>query len=816
MPVSERNVPFQRGRRPPRSRGPDRLVSLCLLSHLLLLGACRPGPPPGPVSLRLIDLFETAAEGSRPKVQPAIAWHFASPAEAGEAGATGGWEAGPGIAELRLEQGLLAGRTTSGESVLRARAAGQPAEPDELHSVVVRMRASAGKHLYVRFLPTDDADLEQVAAQPTDLVWGVAGLKSPLLADGELHTYVLTSPLPVRSEQIRTVLLRPSDAAEAKFAVESLEVVLRKEHLAAIPSGPAWQGLEEIYRETLVSHAPESLRFAVRLPPRPWLELAVGTLEPRPVRFEVRLAAPGRSPETVYSRTVDSPGRWQEERVDLRSFGGERATLELAVSGERPGAVGFWGSPAIRGGMPPDEGDRPRGLILIVADTLRADRLDLYGNPLPTAPTLRRLGEEGVTFADCQAEATWTKTAVPSILTSLYPDTHRVLEFHDRLSPVAVTLAESFRQAGYSTLSLSSVLFTGRMSNLHQGFEVLHEVGSVKVQPVSKTSGPYVDRLLGWLEGHRETPFFVLLHLFDPHYPYRPQPPYDTLWNHPDDAEEQPRRLAQVRGHITDPLMRAINMPTDGEVRAAGLEPDEFMRPWRGWYDASLRALDDNLGRLVAGLEKLGLSQDVVIAFTSDHGEEFFDHGRSFHGQSVFGELTHVPLVLWRGGKLGPRRVEETVQTVDVMPTLLDLAGIEPPPTVDGRSLAPLFVAGREGEWPRVPRPAVSVKHRATNQLGPPPRDVQAYAMILDGWKLIETRGEPSAAPRYQLFKHPEDAADREDFADREPVVVERLARVLDGWRSRRAQRALASEADLAARLSGPELDRLRALGYVE
>ncbi len=816
MPVSERIELFLGGRRPPRGWRAGRLLPRLLLPHVLLLWACQPAPPDGPVSLRLIDLFEVGEGGSRPAVEPATAWRFEPPTDRSQPAATGGWEAGPGIADLRLEQGLLAGRTTSEQSVLRARAAGLPAEPDELHSVVVRMRASAGKHFYVRFLPAEDADLAQVAAEPTDLVWGVAGLKSPLLADGQLHTYVLTSPLTMRSDLMRTVLLRPSDAADASFAVESLEVVFRKEHLAAIPSGPAWQGLEEIYRETLVSHAPESLRFSLDLPPRPWLELAVGTLEPRPVRFEVRLAAPGSSPETVSSRAVDSPGRWHEERVDLERFGGQRVTLELVASGERPGAVGFWGSPAVRGGMPPGGSGRPRGLILIVADTLRADRLDLYGNPLPTAPTLRRLGEEGVTFTDCQAEATWTKTAVPSILSALYPDTHRVLEFDDRLSPVAVTLAESFRQAGYSTLSLSSVLFTGRMSNLHQGFEVLHEVGSVKVQPVSKTSGPYVDRLLAWLEGHRETPFFVLLHLFDPHYPYRPQPPYDTLWNPPGDAEEQPRRLAQVRGHIADPLMRAIDMPTDGEVRAAGLEPDEFMRPWRGWYDASLRALDDNLGRLVAGLERLGLSQEVLLAFTSDHGEEFFDHGRSFHGQSVFGELTHVPLVLWQGGKLEPRRVIETVQTVDVMPTLLDLAGIESPPGIDGRSLAPLFVAGRTGEWPRAPRPAVSVKHRLENQLGPPPRDVQAYAMVLDGWKLVETRGEPGSAPRYQLFRHPQDAVNREDFAAREPAVVERLAKVLDGWRSRQASRALASGPDLAARLSGEELARLRALGYVE
>lgn len=811
----ERYRPFagSRGRRnPDRCHLPARLA----LPALLLFAACQRTALPGPASLRLVDLFDAGAGTPAAALRPAVSWRFdALPSPGGELVATGGWEAGPGVAELRLDRGLLAGRTTSEASALRAYLPARETAPDDLHAVVVRMRASAGKHLYVRFLSEGEADLEQAAAQPVDLVWGVVGLKSPLLADGQLHTYVLTSPFTLSSARLRSVLLRPSDAAEADFAVESLEVVFRKEYLASISSGPAWQGLGEIYRETLVSHAPESLRFSLTLPAKPWLEMAVGTLEDRPVSFQVRLAAGDRPPETVYSRTVPSPGSWQEDRVDLARYGGERVTLELALSGERPGAVGFWGNPAVRSRLPPRDHGRPRGVILVVADTLRADRLDLYGNPLPTAPTLRHLGEQGVTFADCQSEATWTKTAVPSILTSLYPDTHRVLEFDDRLSPVAVTLAEAFRQTGYATLSLSSVLFTGRMSNLHQGFEVLHEVGSLKVQPVSKTSGPYVDRLLPWLESHRETPFFVLLHLFDPHYPYQPQPPYDTLWNGHGDAEEQARRVALVRSHIADPLMRAINMPTDPEVRAAGLEPNEFMRPWRNWYDASLRALDDNLGRLIAELETLGLADDVLVAFTSDHGEEFFDHGRSFHGQGVFGELTHVPLVLWQGSRLAPARVTETVQTIDVMPTLLDLAGIAPPPRIEGRSLAPLFVAGRAGEWPRVPRPAVSVKHRAESQLGPPPRDVEAYGLILDGWKLVETRRD-GGSPVYALFKHPEDAGDREDLSAREPAVVRRLAGVLDAWRSAKARQGLASESELVAQLSGEELERLRALGYVE
>src|SRR4030095_9198289 len=115
-------------------------------------------------------------------------------------------------------------------------------------------------------------------------------------------------------------------------------------------------------------------------------------------------------------------------------------------------------------------------------------------------------------------------------MTGLYPSSHGIKDGPDRLPASAHTLAESFRQAGYATLSFSSVPFTGKSTSLHQGFEELHESASLGESKPSKTSREFVNRFLPWLEDHRDVPFFVYLHVFDPHDPYEPETPYNTLW----------------------------------------------------------------------------------------------------------------------------------------------------------------------------------------------------------------------------------------------------------------------------------------------
>ena len=163
------------------------------------------------------------------------------------------------------------------------------------------------------------------------------------------------------------------------------------------------------------------------------------------------------------------------------------------------------------------------------------------------------------------------------------------------------------------------------------------------------------------------------------------------MWADPAKREAHHQDLEAVRKVISDPLLKLFGMPTRAELVKAGLDADAYVKHDVDWYDGSIRGLDTEMGRLFERLKGLGLDDRTLVVFTADHGEEFLDHGRTFHGQSVYGELTQVPLMMrWPGVLPAGRVVDEVVQTIDVMPTLLAISGLTAPPEIQGQSLVPL------------------------------------------------------------------------------------------------------------------------------
>jgi arylsulfatase A-like enzyme len=182
---------------------------------------------------------------------------------------------------------------------------------------------------------------------------------------------------------------------------------------------------------------------------------------------------------------------------------------------------------------------------------------------------------------------------------------------------------------------------------------------------------------MGWIERHRDGPFFMYLHVLDPHDPFEPRAPYDALWADPAKKEQHEAQLNKIRKEIQNPLLKAFGMPTKAEIEKAGVDSSEYVNKNKNWYDGSIRSMDSEIGRLMERLGQLGLDGKVQIAFISDHGEEFIEHGRMFHGQSVYGELTGVPMILYRPGVIPAGiQIKETVRNIDLMPTLLDLSGL--------------------------------------------------------------------------------------------------------------------------------------------
>jgi arylsulfatase A-like enzyme len=785
-------------------------AALCL-GLALLLPACRKAAPSAGTPIRLVDLYRpdpksaaVAADGK--PAAPKVEWRFTTAAYP----PAPPWAAGPGVGDLAVQEGRLKGRAATAFPIVHLR---QPRSEDRdvLHEVQVRMRASAGANLSVHLRNTDEVDLKFEVDNAPVVPWP---LNTPIVAGEEVRTYTLrtTASIPMAS---RHVLVRPTDAAGATFEIESVRLVSRREHLAGIRSGIGWQGLGEIYRESLVSRAPDALDFDVVLPARPRMQLAVGTVEPGAVTFQV-LVKNGSDAHVAAQRTITTTYRWEPVAVDLERFARRRVTLSLVLKAETPGAMGFWGAPTIQEGRAPAgrADGRPQGVIYIWADTLRRDHLPFYGYARPTAPVLSRLASEGTIFDDAVSQASWTKASGPSMMTSLYPTSTGVQSFNDVLPSSAHTLAEAFRQDGRATMALTSIPFVGKFSGMHQGFEELHEPSSFeRPGPLRlKTARAAVDRLLPWLEAHRDVPFYVLLHVADPHSPFRPEPPYDRLFADPAWHAAHLRDLESVKPFIANPNMRPRSMPTRGDLVAAGLDPASWVSREKAWYDGSIRAMDAEIERLVEKLRELGIDGRTLIVFSSDHGEEFLEHGRTFHQQSAYGELSAVPLFLrWPGRVPAGKRVAETVQLLDVMPTLLDLSGTAAPPGMMGASLVPFLRGQRPPGWPR---PAIT---EASGRMAPNgEEDDPSFAISLDGWKLVHHPRPPAGRPEYQLFDRKNDPFDQNDLAAQQPERVARLTRELAAWRRLAESMRLKPDSQLAGTLSAEELERLRALGYVQ
>lgn len=819
----------------------------------LTIGAC--GSAPDPVAIPLIDLFATASVDGTVQVDPIdrTEWRFdgegtvAPPEtvddEESEAlSETFGWEAYNDIEGFTVQEGRLVG--VAGELPLLH--ATRPTTLDEnglLHSVEITMRVSEGTRVGVTFNGAEELNQDT-------LLRGIRrATEPPLFAElepgDEMQTYTLQNigrSFPVAG--LRHILVQPTDAEAAEFEIESVRLVPLKEHLRSIASGPGWHGLDGIFRETIVSRSPERIAIDVDLPANPWLELAVGTIEDAPVTFNV--AVDSSSGETsLWERTVTLPRRWETRRLDLSAFAGEQVTLSLSLEGDEDGMLGFWGTPAIRnsGARPasaeetatpartalPDAGGRtPQGVIVFLGDTLRRGHLDAYGYGRETSPTLTRLAAEGVRFSDTISQATWTKVSVPTLLSSIYPPSHGIVGPPDRLPSQVTTLAEAYRSAGYATFQTSSVPFTGRLSNLHQGVEVLHERTSIDDDDLghsnAKTARTYVDRFLTWLDDHHDVPFYAFIHVFDPHYPFEPYAPYDLRWASPTGQEEHEARLEQVRETFGDDLrpgdgnrFAARIFPNTAELEEAGVDPDVYSSHLLDWYDGSIRGMDAEIARLFEGLRERGVADDTLFAFVSDHGEEFWDHGWGWHGNTVYGETLNVPLMLWWPGVVPEGLVvDELVESINMMPTLLELSGIPVPEEAQGQSLLPLL-AGTDDPtalgWDR--RPAFSERKRMPNRDERAPYDVDQYSVIFDGWKLVRNVDPPEGTAEYELYNHAEDPINLDDLATDHPERVEQLKQQLADRLRYMEARALPSDDEAVEGMSPEELQRLRSLGYL-
>ncbi|MEM7308073.1 MAG: sulfatase [Planctomycetota bacterium] len=339
-----------------------------------------------------------------------------------------------------------------------------------------------------------------------------------------------------------------------------------------------------------------------------------------------------------------------------------RAALVLASLA----LAGCGGSPA------PGPSDAPaaRNLILISIDTLRADRLGCYGYDRDTSPELDRFARDAVRFERSYASSSWTLPSHVTLLSGLLPSTHGVDLPDLRPGRDTALLAELLRDAGWYTLARTGGGWLSEDFGLDRGF--------LSFRAERGDLAPALDEVRDTvLAAHGQRPFFAFVHTYDVHCPYTPGAPWDELFSSDGAA------AIETEGRCGNP-----------HFNEAGVSPAEALF-LSDRYDGGIRRADAALGAFLRELEHAGVLADTIIAITSDHGEEFLEHGSIGHEGKLYSELLHVPLLLRVPG-VAPRVVADVVGHERLLPTLLDLLGVAPPESLDGASLRPLLHGASE------------------------------------------------------------------------------------------------------------------------
>ena len=303
------------------------------------------------------------------------------------------------------------------------------------------------------------------------------------------------------------------------------------------------------------------------------------------------------------------------------------------------------------------EPDAPtyENLVILVVDTLRSDHLSGYGYERDTAPHLAKMGREGIQL-DGYSSSSWTKPSVATLLTGLDPQAHQAIERVDSLPVTVPYLPSLLAEEGFATAAFVANLNVGRKFGFARGYDQFKQVrGSAKLDAVKVNR-----RTLGLVE-QLAPPYFLYVHYVDPHDPYEPRHPWPGTETGPG---LQPRRIVRRKIELTPTLV-------------AGLVDR---------YDAEILEVDAAIDELVGQLDKRGLIEDTLIVVTSDHGEEFGDHGRLTHGRSLYQEVIRVPFLLWARGHQLSLPAETKFHHIDALPTLLEALGQEIPGELMGTS----------------------------------------------------------------------------------------------------------------------------------
>jgi len=547
--------------------------------------------------------------------------------------------------------------------------------------------------------------------------------------------------------------------------------------------------------------------YTLSLPQRAVLDFGIGIIrdenserlildKEKGVNFLVSLEHKGRK-KTIFQKYVNLPSGKKEDvfflfqhKIELPPLPKE-AQLSLITQGET-GVFSFWYNPVIY--RPPE---KRKNVILICLDTLRADHLGCYGYPIKTSPNIDSFASDSVLFLNTYASSPWTLPSHVSLFTSLSGVQHQVYYHDDKIDPSFLTLAEILRQNHFFCPAFTGGGFVSPEYGFSKGFDIYYTgEGGVYYHNSAQLVYQIVSR---WLERNGDKNFFMFIHTYQPHDPYACPYPYKTMF-----LDDKPKwRTLNLSGYLGEKKGIYRKLPEKERQNIIGL------------YDGEIRYADERLvNPLLEKLKEMNLYDQTMIIFTSDHGEEFYDHGSWTHGQNLYDESLKVPLIIkFPESEFAGKRVDTFVRLIDIMPTILDELGIDISDyDFEGESVIPLLKD-------KDPQDRIFLADIGTNVLNS--HVPQKITMNFGKYKLILNQkfsredlrfflSPPPSVPSVELYDLTQDPHETKNIASEKRDLVAQLTKKIEEIYQKARKRK-----EEKIKIDEELKKELKALGYI-
>lgn len=625
------------------------------------------------------------------------------------------------------------------------------------------------------------------------LRWDQGGaMPVPVKSNTEpFNVRISTADLPKWSGKLESIEIRTKGIGRGIVEVRSLAMLPRSEsfpHAAAVER----IRIQDEARDAIYIRGTARIRFPdIAFPRDARITLGLASMRPKQAPApRVELVAIDQSGETsLFSRELGAAEGWDSARIDAKSMGGKTAALELRVTAENASIVTILGNPTVY-----EPVASPPLVVIYLIDTLGAAHCNLYGYPRETTPFLAQLANQGAWFPEMFANNSRTIESIPSLMLSMPIERHGVYHPSTTAPPALSTLAEVLQAAGFATVSFCTNVNAGPNTGMDQGFDTFLDRIGHYFSSADRTIP--LDESSNWLETYRDRPCFIYAHTAEPHAPYAPPEGFS--------------------GRFTAGYSGPISGSMDGDKRFRLARSSRDIAHVVGLHDEEILYADSRLAKFVELLKKVGRLEQTTLFVTSDHGEQFLEHGYWEHGLDLHAELTRIPLVVTGPEIARGAACQTPAQLFDVMPTILDLFGLPPPHAMEGRSLLP-ELRGGAGSQPgaRKVRQILASNHNFRPVAGR-----LEYSVTEPGqWKVffknrVDAPGTKGGRSRFRLFDLRSDKAERNNVLMAHPEEARRLILDLVEWR--RAQRPYgAIEGTQRTEIGHRQMQDLEALGYV-